>query len=788
MGEQLTPEIVQVLIVVGGALLLLISERIRVDVIALMVLGTLAMIGLVTPTEALSGFSSPAVITVWAVFIMSGALARSGIANRIGRQVLRVAGNGEARLIAAIMLSAGLMSAFLNNVGVAALMLPVVMDISRRTGRAPSRLLIPLAYGSLLGGLTTLIGTPPNILVNEVLSDAGLQTFNIFDFSPVGFILLIAGVLFMSLIGRHLLPDRNIHKALAQTPQELLEDVYDVEQRLFLLCLPVDSPLSGKSLVESRVGAALGLQVIAILRETESVLSPTAGTILQDGDRLLVEGRFETVLVFQHKNFLDISDDTLDVGQLFSAETSLCEVTLSSDTNLIGRTLFESGFRKRFGMNVLAIKHDGFAQRTNLQGKLLFAGDALLLQGTLERLEEIRNAPEWSSFRYMDVDEVNEHYELFERIRIMSVPEGSSLSGKTLAESRLADAFGICVLGIRHENRTDLTPDVDHIIQDGDQLLVEVWPEDLKVLQGLQGLEVTREGLPDLKTLQSEQVGLYEVVLSPHTTLDGKTLRELHFREKYSLSVLAVWRGGRPYRSQLRDMQLRFGDALLLYGLRDSFKVLGTEPDFLVLTEEAQQAPRIEKAPLALLILFAFVASVFLGILPIALAAVIGATVMVLTGVLSMEEAYRYIDWKSVFLIAGMLPLGIALQQTGAAELIAQGLLNAAGKLGPFGIMGGLFLLTAVTSQIMPNAAVTVLMAPIAISASMELGISPLPFAMIVAISASSSFLSPVAHPANSLIMGPGGYRVTDFIKVGIPLTIVILLITLLILPFFWPF
>lgn len=784
----MTPEIVQVLIVVGGALLLLISERIRVDVIALMVLGTLAMIGLVTPTEALSGFSSPAVITVWAVFIMSGALARSGIANRIGRQVLRVAGNGEARLIAAIMLSAGLMSAFLNNVGVAALMLPVVMDISRRTGRAPSRLLIPLAYGSLLGGLTTLIGTPPNILVNEVLSDAGLQIFNIFDFSPVGFILLIAGVLFMSLIGRHLLPDRNIHKALAQTPQELLEDVYDVEQRLFLLCLPVDSPLSGKSLVESRVGAALGLQVIAILRETESVLSPTAGTILQDGDRLLVEGRFETVLVFQHKNFLDISDDTLDVGQLFSAETSLCEVTLSSDTNLIGRTLFESGFRKRFGMNVLAIKHDGFAQRTNLQGKLLFAGDALLLQGTLERLEEIRNAPEWSSFRYMDVDEVNEHYELFERIRIMSVPEGSSLSGKTLAESRLADAFGICVLGIRHENRTDLTPDVDHIIQDGDQLLVEVWPEDLKVLQGLQGLEVTREGLPDLKTLQSEQVGLFEVVLSPHTTLDGKTLRELHFREKYSLSVLAVWRGGRPYRSQLRDMQLRFGDALLLHGLRDSFKVLGTEPDFLVLTEEAQQAPRIEKAPLALLILFAFVASVFLGILPIALAAVIGATVMVLTGVLSMEEAYRYIDWKSVFLIAGMLPLGIALQQTGAAELIAQGLLNAAGKLGPFGIMGGLFLLTAVTSQIMPNAAVTVLMAPIAISASMELGISPLPFAMIVAISASSSFLSPVAHPANSLIMGPGGYRVTDFIKVGIPLTIVILLITLLILPFFWPF
>ena len=296
-----------------------------------------------------------------------------------------------------------------------------------------------------------------------------------------------------------------------------------------------------------------------------------------------------------------------------------------------------------------------------------------------------------------------------------------------------------------------------------------------------------RGELPDLKTLQSDQVGLTEVVLSPHTTLDGKTLRDLHFREKFGLSVIAVWRGGRPYRSHLRDMQLRFGDALLLHGPRDSFKVLGAEPDFLVLTEEAQQAPRIEKAPLALLILFAFLTSVILGFLPIALAAVIGATVMVLTGVLSMEEAYRYIDWKSVFLIAGMLPLGIALQQTGAAELIAQGLLDAAGKLGSFGIMGGLFLLTALTSQIMPNAAVTVLMTPIAISASMELGISPLPFAMIVAISASSSFLTPVAHPTNSLVMGPGGYRVTDFVKVGVPLTIVILLITLLILPFVWP-
>ena len=271
-------------------------------------------------------------------------------------------------------------------------------------------------------------------------------------------------------------------------------------------------------------------------------------------------------------------------------------------------------------------------------------------------------------------------------------------------------------------------------------------------------------------------MGLVEVVLSPRTTLAGKTLRQIHFRDKYGLSVLAIWREGRAYRSNLRDMALRFGDALLLYGPRERLQVLGAEPDFLVLTEAAQEAPRLNKAPIALLIMAAVLTPVILDWLPIAIAAVAGVVLMVLTRCLTMEEAYRSIEWKAVFLIAGMLPLGIAMEQTGAASFLAEGMVGLVGPLGPLAVMAGLFLLAALASQVMPNPAVAVLLAPIALNTANDLGISPYPLMMAVAVSASAAFLSPVGHSANVLVMGPGGYRFSDYTKVGIPLTLVVLL------------
>jgi di/tricarboxylate transporter len=379
-------------------------------------------------------------------------------------------------------------------------------------------------------------------------------------------------------------------------------------------------------------------------------------------------------------------------------------------------------------------------------------------------------------------------YDLEERLVAMRVPQGSNLVGRTLVESRLGDAFGLGVMGVVRDGATQLMPDAEERLAAGDLLLIKGRTEDLLTLEGLQNLEIDAQPPPPLADLESEHVGLVEVVLSPRSTLAGNTLRQMHFRAKYGLSVLAIWRQGRAHRSALRDMVLRHGDALLLHGPRERLQILGQEPDFLVLTEAAQEAPRLNKAPLALLVMAIVLTPVIVGWLPIAISAVVGVVLMILTGCLTVDEAYSSIEWKAVFLIAGMLPLGIAMEQTGAASFMADGVVSLVGGLGPLAVMAGLFLLSALASQMMPNPAVAVLLAPIALNTAQDLGMSPYPLMMAVAVSASSAFLSPVGHPANILVMGPGGYRFTDYTRVGIPLILVVLAVVLVVLPIFWPF
>lgn len=777
-----TPQIASVLAILAVAVALFVTERIRMDVVALLVLAILALAGLVTPDQALSGFSNPAVVTVWAVFILSGGLSRTGVANLVGQQVLRLAGQGEARLMVVIMLTAGVMSAFMNNVGVAALLLPVVMDIARRTRQPSSKLLMPLAFGSLLGGLNTLIGTPPNILISDALRDSGLRPFQLFDYTPVGMVVMLAGVAFMTLVGRHLLPARDPAGELALN-QTNLGEFYHLRERLFVMRLPADSVLAGKTLAESRIGSALGVNVIGIIRDGQTQLAPSPEAVLRAGDQLLAQGQPDQLTALPDQRQLVVEEDNLTVEGLVSTEIEVAEVGLSPRSPLPGQTLQQIGFRRRFGVNVLAVWRDGAPLRTNLQNIPLQLSDILLVQGAHAQLAALREDPDF----LVSTAEVAEVYRLHERLLVLRVPPESTLVGKTLAESRLGDAFGLTVLGIAREDTTHLMPDPEEKLQAEDTLLVEGNPEALLMMRGLQDLEIDRQVQPDLDELESERVGLMEVVLSPHTTLVGQTLRQLHFREKYGLNVLAIWREGRAYRSNLRNMALRFGDALLLYGPREKLRVLGSEPDFLVLTEEAQEMPRLDKAPLAALVMGAVLLPVILGWLPISIAAVAGATLMVLTGCLTMEEAYRFIEWRAVFLIAGMLPLGIAMEQTGAARLLAEGVVAVVGRLGPLAIVAGLYLLTTLATQVMPNPAVAVLLAPIALNTASDLGMSPYALMMTVALSASASFLSPVAHPANVLIMGPGGYRFADYLKVGLPLTLVVLMTVLVVLPFIWP-
>lgn len=413
----------------------------------------------------------------------------------------------------------------------------------------------------------------------------------------------------------------------------------------------------------------------------------------------------------------------------------------------------------------------------------LESGDVLLVQARRAQLDTLRNNPNFvvSSLEQAEV------YQLHERLIVVGVPSQSQLVGKTLTESRLGDAFGLTVLGIVREGNTHLMPSPSEELMAGDTLLVEGTVDDLLTMHGLQSLEIERQASPDFSELESEEIGLAEVVLSPHATLAGKTLGQLHFREKYGLSVLAIWREGQAHRSNLRDMALRFGDALLFHGPREKLKILADEPDFLVLTQGVQEVPKSQKAPIAFLVMFLVVVSAILGWLPIYIAAVAGATAMVLTGCLTMDEAYRFIDWRAVFLIAGMIPLGIAMQQSDTAQFIAQAMISAIGGLGPLALLAGLFILTGLAAQIMPTSVVAVLMAPIAVNTASNLGMSPQALLMTVAVSSSASFMSPVGHPANVLVMGPGGYRFIDYMKIGGPLTVVILAVVLLVLPIFWP-
>jgi di/tricarboxylate transporter len=682
-----------------------------------------------------------------------------------------------------IMLTAAVLSAFMNNVGVAALLLPVVMEIARRTGQPPSKLLIPLAFGALLGGLTTLIGTPPNILASDALRDAGMEPFGLFDFAPVGIVVMLAGIAFIALIGRHLLPNRDPAKGLSKASAEDLDEFYRIEDQMVMLRIPDGSQLAGMTLAESQLGRILGLNVVAIVHNGQYQFSPLPSHSLYEGDKLFAIGSIENLEELKQHQVETIDRFPLTIDHIEAAGIELAEVTLTAKSDMIGKTLYDIALRGNFGLNVISIRRGQELIRDNLNATVLVKGDILLIQGTASSIQKLKESNELQISEIESTDLAR----LKEKLLLVHIPEHSTLVGKTLNDSQLGAAYGLTVLRIMREDEALVLPESSDKILAGDTLLVQSLEEKIAAIRGLEELELDKD-ISKSPLLESEQMSLIEVVLSPHTTLVGKTLRGLHFRAKYGLSVLAIWRAGEAYQEDLANMALRFGDALLLFGPRENIEVLSSEPDFLVLTEDLQPAVNKKKAPIAVAIMAAVFITVLIGWLPIAAAAVIGGTLMVLTKVLSMEDAYRYIEWPAVFLIAAMLPLGIAMQNSGAAEYVSNGMLSIIGDFGPTAVLAGIFILSILASQVMPNAAVVVLMAPIAIATANDMDISVLTLMMGVAIAASASFLSPVSHPANILIMGPGGYRFSDYIKIGLPLTLLILVIVIVVLPIVWPF
>lgn len=579
------------------ALVLFATEKLRVDLIALIVLLLVATTGLVRKEEVFLGFSNPAVITIWAVYIVSGGLFKTGVADMIGSLILRLSGAREARLIAIIMLVCGIMSAFMNNVGAVAVLMPAVIGISNKTKIPASKLLIPLAFSSLLGGEMTLIGTPANILAQGILVEKGLPSFDFFEISPMGGIILITGIVYMVLIGRHLLPVR---------------------------------VTASDSEVSMQLRAYIG------------------------------------------------------------------EVQVDAQSSLIGKNLYESKLGEDYDLNVLSVHRDG---------------------DLITRLHR------------------------------------------------------------------------DFIIKPDDRLILEGSAQSLITAQNDLNLIVLPEQSVDLTDLHTDDSYIFEATLSPRSTIDGRTLKEVRFRDRFGFTALAIWRHGDVISERLRDTPLQFGDALLLQGPPGRVAALNDGNEFLVLRHiDIEKQMSDNKAPLAAGIMLLVIGLAIVSNLGIAISMVIGAVLMVLTGCLAMEEAYESIDWRTVFLVGGMLTLGVAMENTGTAQFLADLLLGAIGQWGRVALLAGIYLLSALITQPMSNAAAVVLMVPIAVEIALSINANILTFVMAVVIGAATSFMTPVGHKANVLVFGPGGYKFFDYSRVGILLTVFLFIVSMIFLPILWPF
>jgi di/tricarboxylate transporter len=616
-----------VVAILFSAILLFVTEWLRVDIVAFGVLILLMISGILPVQEALSGFSNPAVLTIASLFIVGGGVLQTGLAGIIGKQILKIAGDSEWRLTLLIMLTVALLSSFMSDTGTVAVLLPAVMILARGASLSPSKLLIPLSFGSLLGGASTLIGTPPNIIVNNLLIEEGLQSFSFFSFTPMGVVLIITGIGFMLIVGRKLLPDRQIiQKGQRVATAEDLFEIYRLPDNLYRLRVRLNSPLTGRTILSADLRGEYELSILGILREDE-------------GRPLLSLGELRLVLESKHDELLHPAPDLI--------------------------------FRPN---------------------------DTLIVQG--------------------DHDDIS---------------HAAASLNLALQPANIDEEAGVI----------------------------------------------------------NEELGIAEVLLPPRSSLLGKTLTDLHFGSRYHLTVLRISPPDQRQVTELKSEKLTFGDILLVQGTWKSILALKDKRrDFVVMGEPESMlgAPNRDKATRALFVLLGMLVLIISGVIPVTTASMLAALAMVLSGCLSMDEAYQVVDWRSIVLVAGMLPMSLALEKVELISLVSENLTNALGSLGPTAVMAGLYLITSIFTQVISNTATAVLVAPVALAAAGNMGVHPHAFLMAVAIAASMAFASPVASPVNTLVMSAGQYRFGDYIRIGVPLILILLVVTLIGLPLIWPF
>lgn len=593
----LSPQELLLLLIAGCGLILIATNRLRPDLSAMLVLLGLGITRILTPQQAFSGFSTSAVITIAGLFVITSALEQTGAVQWLADHLARLSGRKEDRITAVFMGAGALLSLVMNNIAAGAVLLPAAVRVARATGVAPSRVLIPLSFGTLLGGMATLF-TTANLILSGNLVAQGQRGLTMLDFLPAGGAMVLTGMAYTLLVGRHLLPTHEsaAREALARPD---LSTTYQLAERLWELKIRSDSPLVGQTLAESAIGAATGTTVLGIWHGREARLPPTPKDILDANDLLLVLG---------------------------------------------------------------------------------------------------------------------------------------------------------------HEDRV--------------RALIA------------QGLTLGRNGTAGL--IRALPVQLAEVVVAPRATLIGQTLKQLHFRAKYGLTTVALWHAGRSYRTNVGDQPLEAGDALLMVGAPERLAQLAREPDFLVLDIPTPTLAPGRKAVVAALITTLVLLLSALGIVPTAEAMLAGAAALVLSGCITMDAAYRAVEWRVVILIAGMLPIGTALVSTGLGGRIGDGLTAALIHYGPLALVSGFYATAVLITQLVGGQVAALILGPIAISAAIGAGVNPQAMGVAVAMACSAAFLSPVAHPVNVLMMEPGGYRFSDFFRIGIGQTLVGLLTLLVVMPLLW--
>lgn len=592
----MTGEIIFVFAVLLLAVVLFITEKLSVDLVALVVMAILMVSGVITPQDGIAGFSNTATVTVAAMFILSAGLFKTGAVGILGVYVNKIFQKNFWMAMLAVMVLVGFLSAFINNTPVVAIFLPILLGVAKETGKSASKILMPISFASMFGGVCTLIGSSTNILVSSIAEREGLPSFSMFEFAPLGLIMFAVGTIYMLFVGIPLIPDRR-----------------------------------------------------------------------NEGD-------------------------------------------------------------------------------------------------------------------------LTENFELSDYLtEIILLPEAASV-GSPIKDAAIVRDLDITILEIKRDGQTIHQPRADEILQAGDTLLVRCNIEDIRKMQEREGVKLKPQEKWADANVAAEDFKLLEAVVSPTSTLVGENLHTSNFRETYGATVLAMRQNGKLLREKLSETNFNAGDVLLVEVHHDRLNAFKRSSDFIVTSETEKYEFRRNKVFLALAIVVGVVITASLNLAPIVVTAVVGAILLMLFRCITIDEAYRAIEWRIIFLLAGVLSLGVALETSGAAKLIASQIVSAVGGWGLIALVSAFYLLTSLMTETMSNNATAALLAPIAIATAESLGVSPMPFLVAVTFAASASFMTPVGYQTNTMIYGPGKYKFFDFVKVGTPLNIIFWLMATFLIPLFWNF